>query len=514
MASKNPKTQYLEKNKTTNDGYWPRFLVIEQTDDTKNFKSNANVFAVHKAIISMAGEPKSMKTIKDGNYLVEMSEKNHTQLLLKTTNLAGVPVKVSAHKALNSSRCVIYCRELDNMSELEIKDELKPQGITGVERMKKRQNGNLVPSDSYILTCKTPVIPTEIKVAYLNCKTKVYIPNPQRCFNCQKYGHSKNYCKKSPICARCGDTHNDQDCKNDPHCANCSGDHPAYFRSCPQWKTEKAILTIKFEKNISFPEARKEVERTSPDTSRNSYANVAKNQQPWSHTIRPATDFQTELHYLRYLVDYSLNRLANLEKPNVPTKENPIVSTSAQNTPTVHKQKKNAGNRCDTLDNIQTPQENPAASASATVLPQDTEQTTEMDVTSASYKRPLSADGSGSEDEPTIPNPKKFTLGTMTMTRNQNDNKKDETNPRPPRKKEDAGRSSSPTRLPHFKNEGSSDGSSVESTTADGRKGIISRVAFNRTLLVGALTNGGKPPPLSKQPISPVRSGDAKSKKK
>ena len=297
-----------------NDGYWPRFLVVEQTDENLKFKTNANVFAVHKAIVGMAGEPKSMKTIKDGNYLVEMHEKNHSQLLLKTTNLAGVPVKVSAHKALNSSRCVIYCRELDNMTEFEIKDELKPQGVTGVERMKKRQNGNLVSSDSYILTCKTPVIPTEIKVAYLICKTKVYIPNPQRCFNCQKYGHSKNYCKKNPICAKCGDEHNDPDCKNESHCANCSGDHPAYFRTCPQWKKEKAILTIKFEKNISFPEARKEVERTSPDQSKNSYANVAKNQQPWSSNIKPPTEFHSEQQYLIYMIDFCSKRLDYLQK--------------------------------------------------------------------------------------------------------------------------------------------------------------------------------------------------------
>ena len=40
----------------------------------------------------------------------------------------------------------------------------------------------------------------------------------------------------------------------------CSEDHPSYTRSCPAWKKEKEILTIKHTRNIPYPEARKIVE--------------------------------------------------------------------------------------------------------------------------------------------------------------------------------------------------------------------------------------------------------------
>ena len=108
-------------------------------------------------------------------------------------------------------------------------------------------------------------------------------------------------------------------------------------------KKKKEILTIKVTKNISFADARKEVERLAPDPSRNSYANVTQNQQPWSGTIRPPTDFQTEPLYLRYLVDYCLNRLRNLERINTATQENPVASTSTNNTTTSQKQRTHTG---------------------------------------------------------------------------------------------------------------------------------------------------------------------------
>ena len=43
-------------------------------------------------------------------------------------------------------------------------------------------------------------------------------------------------------------------------CVNCSGDHPANSKECPHWEKEKKIINIKFEQNISFPEARKQNE--------------------------------------------------------------------------------------------------------------------------------------------------------------------------------------------------------------------------------------------------------------
>ena len=74
-----------------------------------------------------------------------------------------------------------------------------------------------------------------------------YIPNPQRCFQCQKFGHTKNSCKGKAVSAGCGEEgHNLDDCQNDPKCVNCQGDHVAISRDCPKWKIEKDIVTLKY----------------------------------------------------------------------------------------------------------------------------------------------------------------------------------------------------------------------------------------------------------------------------
>ena len=154
---------------------------------------------------------------------------------------------------------MIGCKELRNMDEEDIKDKLKSQGVTKVERMKRRKDGQLVPSDSYILTINSPNIPPQIKVGFLIRNTKVYIPNPQRCFNCQKYGHNKRFCKNEAKCGQAG--HDDHECENEAKCANCNnGDHPAYVRSCPKWKIEKEIIKVKYQKNIPYHEARQQVQ--------------------------------------------------------------------------------------------------------------------------------------------------------------------------------------------------------------------------------------------------------------
>ena len=81
------------------------------------------------------------------------------------------------------------------MDEENIQKELQSQGVTKVERMKRRKDGRLIPTDSYILTINGQEIPKEIKIGFLIRGTKVYIANPQQCFHCQKYGHNKKLCK-------------------------------------------------------------------------------------------------------------------------------------------------------------------------------------------------------------------------------------------------------------------------------------------------------------------------------
>ncbi|GBN34721.1 hypothetical protein AVEN_209368-1 [Araneus ventricosus] len=102
-----------------------------------------------------------------------------------------------------------------------------------------------------------PRLPEYIKAGYVRCSVRPYIPNPLRCFKCQRFGHSKTSCRGTLICARCAVAdHENTDCIAVEKCVNCQGKHTSFSRSCPKWKVEKQIVATKF-KNISFPEARR-----------------------------------------------------------------------------------------------------------------------------------------------------------------------------------------------------------------------------------------------------------------
>ena len=216
------------------------------------------------------------------------------------------------------------------MDEEDIQKELQEQGVTKVERMKRRKDGRLIPADSYILTINGQEIPKEIKVGFLIRPTKVYIPNPQWCFNCQKYGHNKRFCKNEQKCAKCGQPgHEDHECKNETKCVNCDGDHPAYNTICPKWKTEKEILKIKFQNNIPFHEARQQVEGPSTDPSKSSYANVTKPHQ-WTKSITSPNNFKSEEDWLTHTIDSLLKRLDNIKNQKSMQNNAPYTSSASQ----------------------------------------------------------------------------------------------------------------------------------------------------------------------------------------
>ena len=230
----------------------------------------------------------NVKPIKSDRILIEVETKQQCKNLLKTAKLLGyLPVKVSPHRTLNSSKFVIKCEELDKMDEEEIKKELQPQGIIAVKRISIRYS-------LYVLTIKGQTMPKRINIGYLKKEIWPYIPNPQRCFQCQKFRHTKNSCKGKAVCAGCGEGHNLDSCQNEPKCVNCQGDHVAISRDCPKWKIEKDIVTVKYTEKISFTDARKRLQ-PSFDPSKNSYGTVTQTPPQSSRPLPPwakKSDFQ------------------------------------------------------------------------------------------------------------------------------------------------------------------------------------------------------------------------------
>ena len=171
-----------------------------------------------------------------------------------------VNVKTYPHKSLNISKGVVRSKELSLCTIDEIKKEMKKQGVTEVKRVTIKKEGKLIETNTYIMTFDQPKIPVRIKVGYTMERVEQFIPNPLRCYNCQKYGHHEDNCRGRQVCGKCAQQDPDHHIDNydNPYkCANCRGDHPIYARSCESWKLEKEILGIKHRNNIPFNEARK-----------------------------------------------------------------------------------------------------------------------------------------------------------------------------------------------------------------------------------------------------------------
>jgi hypothetical protein len=289
MASSQSKRFCLDTDGQHISKTWPRFITISGEELHK-----LHAFAILKAIKGMAGDPKNIKRLRNGQLLVEVEVESHSQNLLKTTSLAGVPVKCSPHKSLNTCKGVVRSFESMKLNEAELLDFLAPQGVVEVRQLTSKRGPQPTVTPVLFVTFSGTNLPDSIKVGFEHCKVTRFIPNPLRCFKCQGYGHTSASCKKQQVCASCGShdhMHDQQNpCQKTPVCVNCKGNHTAYSRDCPVWKKEKEVQTLRVTRGISYPEARKLVFTSTP-----SYASVVTSKKT---AVTIDTGTQTNLTWL------------------------------------------------------------------------------------------------------------------------------------------------------------------------------------------------------------------------
>ena len=195
---------------------------------------------------------------------MECGKRAQAQNLLQTNHFVDGPVRVSVHKTLNSSQGVIRCQDLADMSEVEIRDELKDQGVAGVNWVMLKKEGKVIPTNTLFLTFGSPELTKEITVGYLKVKVALFVSNPMHCFNCNKFGHTSQCCKVAAKCLGCGKDKHESQCEGPKLCSNCSGPHASSAKDCPVWQKEMEIQWVCVEKRISFPETRQLVEAKMP----------------------------------------------------------------------------------------------------------------------------------------------------------------------------------------------------------------------------------------------------------
>ena len=221
-------------------------------------------------------------TDKDAKQALSATELTYTIKDGNTRRQITVPISVTAHRTKNSSRGVIYCPDLEDVSEDDIADGLSAFGVVSARRIKSRRAGVLMPTHNIILTFNQLDLPREVPVGYVKVKVRQYIPNPMRCFKCLRFGHIRGNCDNPPTCSMCAGTdHTGDDCTSQSRkCINCGDNqtpHTAFDPKCPSLLREKEMLAIKYTERVSFKEARDRVNASHP---KRSYASVAKQTGP------------------------------------------------------------------------------------------------------------------------------------------------------------------------------------------------------------------------------------------
>jgi len=209
---------------------------------------------------------KTVKTLRSGELLVKCSRKSLSDNLLALKTFVNIIVKVSPHSSLNSFKGVIRYRDLYGVPDQEILDNLKPQNVTQVHRIKIKRNKELHETNTFVLTFGTATLPKSLKVGFLNVKIDIYTPNPLRCFRWQQFGHHEDSCKKtSPVCPRCAvEGHDEDSCEEDSRnfvCRNCgviitatqkTALHGKKKRKYSGWNIPKTSLSLRLENRLSY----------------------------------------------------------------------------------------------------------------------------------------------------------------------------------------------------------------------------------------------------------------------
>lgn len=275
-------------NNTKNN---PKYVIISSNDNNKRL-SDLSPFAIKKCIEGISTEINSISQLRDGNLLVLTRNTRVAEKFLRSKSFANLcQITCKLHTTLNSVKGVIYAPCLINVPESEIVEEMKDQGVIEVykftkpnDEARRNESGNAKTNDEHriatgkiILTFDLYRLPTSVDVAWYKCKVEHYIPNPMRCKDCQRLGHTKKRCKGNPTCPNCSYPPHDPEKCTRLFCINCSGEHSSKDIQCPRYIQMKEILKIKTKNYCSIGEARRKYKESNPiitTNQNNTYASV------------------------------------------------------------------------------------------------------------------------------------------------------------------------------------------------------------------------------------------------
>ncbi|XP_065076660.1 uncharacterized protein LOC135700168 [Ochlerotatus camptorhynchus] len=255
------------KNGSNNNIPGKTKLVVLRLEHAENVSLPKNPFLIRKSVEQIAGKIEGGFPDNGGaRYTLKVSNPEQVKALLQMDKLTdGTPVIVTEHLDNNVTRCVVKCRELMDLTEEVLLEEVAAQGVIGVRKItRKSEDGLQEETPSIVLSCSGQTAPEYVFFAYLRVKTSPYYPELIQCYKCWQFWHIKPNCSCDPMCGTCSGPHDTvigKICPTKPYCKKCESDeHPISSRKCPKYVVENTIARIKIDRNISYDAAKKAYE--------------------------------------------------------------------------------------------------------------------------------------------------------------------------------------------------------------------------------------------------------------
>lgn len=258
----------------------PKFVVVKRMDVKDGSFEKVSPIFIHKGIKSICGEPLNIIKLRDGTLLVKTKSISQANQLLRGKMMFDMEIAVEENAKLNQTKGIVTCADLRYATEEEIMEDLQDQGVASVEVMKRKKDGKLVTTNSYILTFKSTGVPESVKVGFHHLSVRLFIPRPMRCYKCQFFGHSSKFCSREEVCSNCCQVgHTSKDCSGQTLCRNCGSlEHASWSNKCKVFAAEQEITRIKVTENVSIREARELYKARYPNNT-NTYSEVVRNSQ-------------------------------------------------------------------------------------------------------------------------------------------------------------------------------------------------------------------------------------------
>mgnify|MGYP000548400492 CR=1 FL=1 len=255
-----------------------------------------NTIRANRELLQILGNPVKISKINKNSILIIIQKQTQADRITTITEIASNPVTIEPHRTLNNVKGTVFSETLAQSTDEEILEQLEPQGVEKVERMKRKEGNILINTNRFILTFKGTHLPSLIAINDWQKEiVQTYIPRPLRCTRCQRLGHTKKWCRhgeEDDHCARCSQKgHKIAECQNEPYCINCRGPHPPTSLECTDYKFRCEVIATQARNHVTRNEAIEQV-RINFRRDQPTYSSVVKNTtaQPSNEANTPAAN--------------------------------------------------------------------------------------------------------------------------------------------------------------------------------------------------------------------------------